>query len=111
MTKDEASNEIEVPPVTSQQILARTRERKAKSTLHMAIPDQHLARSKESKMLRPYGLLLKLDFVRLQITRNSGNMSRDVGNAGYKGRDNGKRPAKKEDEKALVVLDGLGTCD
>nr|GFD31178.1 hypothetical protein [Tanacetum cinerariifolium] len=51
------------------------------------------------------------NYERLQITRNSGNMSRDVGNAGYKGRDNGKRPAKKEDEKALVVLDGLGTCD
>nr|GEW89725.1 hypothetical protein [Tanacetum cinerariifolium] len=34
----------EVPPVTAQQILARTRERKAKSTLVMAIPDEHLAR-------------------------------------------------------------------
>nr|GEU41770.1 uncharacterized mitochondrial protein AtMg00810-like [Tanacetum cinerariifolium] len=44
MTKDEAGNEIEVPPVTAQQILARTRERKAKSTLLMAIPDEHLAR-------------------------------------------------------------------
>nr|GEV09127.1 putative ribonuclease H-like domain-containing protein [Tanacetum cinerariifolium] len=40
---DEAGNEIEVPPVTIQQILARTRERKAKSTLLMAIPDEHLA--------------------------------------------------------------------
>nr|GFA01328.1 ribonuclease H-like domain-containing protein [Tanacetum cinerariifolium] len=29
MTKDEADNEIEVPPVTAQQILARTRETKA----------------------------------------------------------------------------------
>nr|GEX69590.1 ribonuclease H-like domain-containing protein [Tanacetum cinerariifolium] len=44
MTKDEAGNEIEVPPVTAQQILARTRERKAKSTMLMAIPDKHLAR-------------------------------------------------------------------
>nr|GFB97368.1 xylulose kinase-1 [Tanacetum cinerariifolium] len=44
MTKDEAGNEIEVPPVTTQQILARTRERKAKSTLLMAIPDEHLVR-------------------------------------------------------------------
>nr|GEV13728.1 retrovirus-related Pol polyprotein from transposon TNT 1-94 [Tanacetum cinerariifolium] len=33
--------------------------------------------------------------------RNSGNRSRDVGNAGYRGRDNVKRPAKEEDEKAL----------
>nr|GEW81625.1 putative ribonuclease H-like domain-containing protein [Tanacetum cinerariifolium] len=44
MTKDEAGNEIEVPPITAQQILARTRERKAKNTLLMAIPDEHLAR-------------------------------------------------------------------
>nr|GEV98399.1 ribonuclease H-like domain-containing protein [Tanacetum cinerariifolium] len=44
MTKDKAGNEIEVLHVTAQQILARTRERKAKSTLLMAIPDEHLAR-------------------------------------------------------------------
>nr|GEV93949.1 integrase, catalytic region, zinc finger, CCHC-type, peptidase aspartic, catalytic [Tanacetum cinerariifolium] len=44
MIKDKAGNEIEVPPITVQQILARTRERKAKSTLLMAIPDEHLVR-------------------------------------------------------------------
>nr|GFA62205.1 ribonuclease H-like domain-containing protein [Tanacetum cinerariifolium]GFA62279.1 ribonuclease H-like domain-containing protein [Tanacetum cinerariifolium] len=44
MKKDEAGNEIEVPLVTAQQILARKSERKAKSTLLMAIPDEHLAR-------------------------------------------------------------------
>nr|GEU68972.1 hypothetical protein [Tanacetum cinerariifolium] len=44
MTKDEAGNEVEVPPVTAHQILERIRERKAKSTLLMAIPDEHLAR-------------------------------------------------------------------
>nr|GEU80693.1 uncharacterized mitochondrial protein AtMg00810-like [Tanacetum cinerariifolium] len=43
-----------------------------------------------------------------KIARNSGNKSRDAGNAGYRGRDNGKRPAREEDEKALVVQDGLG---
>nr|GFA99309.1 xylulose kinase-1 [Tanacetum cinerariifolium] len=44
MTKDEAGNEVEVSPVTIQQILARIRERNAKSTLLMAILDEHLAR-------------------------------------------------------------------
>nr|GEU85208.1 hypothetical protein [Tanacetum cinerariifolium] len=44
MTKDEAGNEIELPPVTTHQILAKTRERKSKSTLLMAISDEHLAR-------------------------------------------------------------------
>nr|GEU75738.1 hypothetical protein [Tanacetum cinerariifolium] len=36
-----------------------------------------------------------------RITKNTGNMSRDAGNVGYGGRDNGKRPAREEDEKAL----------
>nr|GEZ20783.1 putative ribonuclease H-like domain-containing protein [Tanacetum cinerariifolium] len=40
--------------------------------------------------------------------KNSRNRSRDAGNTGYRGKDNGKRPAKQEDEKALVVQDGLG---
>nr|GEZ67743.1 ribonuclease H-like domain-containing protein [Tanacetum cinerariifolium] len=44
MTKDGACNKVEVPPLNVQQILARTRDRKAKSTLLMAIPDEHLAR-------------------------------------------------------------------
>nr|GEU42658.1 putative ribonuclease H-like domain-containing protein [Tanacetum cinerariifolium] len=43
-----------------------------------------------------------------KTTRNSRNRSRDVGNASYKGRDNDKRPAKEEDENALVVQEGLG---
>nr|GEV43151.1 ribonuclease H-like domain-containing protein [Tanacetum cinerariifolium] len=44
MTKDEAGNEVEVPPITVQQILTRTRERKAKNTLLMAIPGERLVR-------------------------------------------------------------------
>nr|GEV36402.1 integrase, catalytic region, zinc finger, CCHC-type, peptidase aspartic, catalytic [Tanacetum cinerariifolium] len=251
----EASNEVEVPPVTAQQILARTRERKAKSTLLMAIPDEHLARfyrikdaktlwaaiknrfggvstedanqkfirslhlawSKISLIMRnkpgidnldiddlynnlkvykvdikgtsrsslnsqnvafvsaestsstnelnaSYSVstatchssqtqdsssyadklmfffanqssspqldnkdLEKLDqddlkeidlkwqvtmlSMRVKSARNSGNKSRDARNAGYRGRNNGKRPAKEEDENALVFQDGLGTYD
>nr|GFC29060.1 ribonuclease H-like domain-containing protein [Tanacetum cinerariifolium] len=44
-------------------------------------------------------------------TRNLRNKSKDVGNAGYKGRDNGKRPVKEENEEALVVQDGLEVLD
>nr|GFA59480.1 hypothetical protein [Tanacetum cinerariifolium] len=43
--------------------------------------------------------------------KNSGNRTRDVGNAWYRGRNIGKRPAKEEDENALVVQDRLGTYD
>nr|GEY09339.1 retrovirus-related Pol polyprotein from transposon TNT 1-94 [Tanacetum cinerariifolium] len=239
MSKDEAGNEIKVPPVTAQQILARTRERKAKITLLLSIPDEHLARFyriKDAKTLwaavkakfceglekgydrfqRLFSLLeiheagvftkdanqkflrslpsawinislimrnkpgidtLDIDdlynnlkvyeanikgsfgsssnsqnvaFVFVESTsstnelnaaysvstatldkedleqidqddleeirdyrsaRHLGNRSSDVGNAGYRGKDNGERPAKKEEARALVVQDGLGTYD
>nr|GEY98292.1 ribonuclease H-like domain-containing protein [Tanacetum cinerariifolium] len=65
MTKDEAGNEIEVPPVTAQQILARTRERKAKSTLLMAIPDEHLARFHGIKDAKTLWAAIKPDLVGL----------------------------------------------
>nr|GEX53646.1 ribonuclease H-like domain-containing protein [Tanacetum cinerariifolium] len=210
MSKDKAGNEIEVPAITAQQILARTRERKAKSTLLMAILDEHLARFygiKDAKTLwaaiktrfgawsnislimrnKPGIYTLDIDdlynnlkvyeanikgssgsssnsqnvafvFTKSTISTNelnaaysvstatghslrhkldkedlekidqddlqemdlkwdfrsariSRNMSRDAGNAGYKGRDNGKRPAKEKDAQALVVQDRLGTYD
>nr|GEX18715.1 reverse transcriptase domain-containing protein [Tanacetum cinerariifolium] len=46
-----------------------------------------------------------------KTARNPGNRGRDAWNARYRGRDNGKRPAIEEDEKALVVQDGLSTYD
>nr|GEU91368.1 hypothetical protein [Tanacetum cinerariifolium] len=164
MTKDEAGNEVEVSPVTAQQILAMTKERKAKSTLHMAILDEHLARFHGIKDVKTLWAAIKTRFSEgldkgydrfqrllslLEIhgadnldiddlynnlkvyeadikgssgsfsnlqnaafvsaestsstndlnaaysvstatshTRNLGNMGRDAGNAGYKGRDN-----------------------
>nr|GEV53716.1 hypothetical protein [Tanacetum cinerariifolium] len=234
MTKDEAGNEVEVPPVTAQQILGRTRERKAKCTLIMAIPNEHLARfygikdaktlwaaiggvstedankkfqrslpsawsnislimrnkpninnldiddlfnnlkvyeanikgsfgsssnlqnvafvstegtSSTNELNTAYSVSTatghssqktrrKLEFNRKEpvgfdktkvecfnchrrwhfardcrIAKNSENRSRDAGNTGYRGRNNGKRPAREEDEKALVVQDGLGSYD
>nr|GEU60859.1 ribonuclease H-like domain-containing protein [Tanacetum cinerariifolium] len=62
MSKDEADNEIEVPLVTAQQILARTRERKAKSTLHMAILDEHLARFHGIKYAKTLWAAIKTRF-------------------------------------------------
>nr|GEV24588.1 putative reverse transcriptase domain-containing protein [Tanacetum cinerariifolium] len=46
-----------------------------------------------------------------KTARNPGRRDRDARNAGYGGRYNGKRPAREEDEKALVVQDRLDTYD
>ncbi|GJR93884.1 ribonuclease H-like domain-containing protein [Tanacetum coccineum] len=43
--------------------------------------------------------------------RSKGNQEsrrRDAGNVGYKAKDNGRRPGKQEEPKALVTLDGEG---
>nr|GFA19020.1 ribonuclease H-like domain-containing protein [Tanacetum cinerariifolium] len=162
MTKDEVGNEIKVPDVTTQQILARTRERKAKSTLLMAIPYEHLARfhgikdaktlwdaiktrfscNAESKKISPeldnedleqidqddleeMDLKWQVDMLSTRVKRfykKSGrklefNGKEPVGFDKTKvecfnfhrrgGRDNGKRPAREEDDNALVVQDVL----
>nr|GEV43616.1 hypothetical protein [Tanacetum cinerariifolium] len=62
MTKDEVGNEVEVPLVTTRQILARTRERKAKRTLLMAIPDVRLARFHEIKDAKTLWAAIKTRF-------------------------------------------------
>nr|GEU36685.1 hypothetical protein [Tanacetum cinerariifolium] len=46
-----------------------------------------------------------------RTARNSRNRSRDAGNAWYRGRDDGKRPTREDDAKALVVQDGLATMN
>ncbi|GKA28096.1 hypothetical protein Tco_0714264 [Tanacetum coccineum] len=43
-TKDENGVETEVPPKTAQALLQRQKERKAKSTLLLAIPDEYQLR-------------------------------------------------------------------
>nr|GEZ03642.1 putative ribonuclease H-like domain-containing protein [Tanacetum cinerariifolium] len=62
MSKDEVGNEIKVPPVTAQQILARTRERKAKITLLMAISDEHLTRFYGIKDAKTLWVAIKIRF-------------------------------------------------
>ena len=43
-TKDDSGKETEVPPTTAKDVMARARERKARSALLMAIPDVDLPR-------------------------------------------------------------------
>nr|GEU64881.1 ribonuclease H-like domain-containing protein [Tanacetum cinerariifolium] len=81
MTKDEAGNEIKVPPVTAQQILARTRERKAKSTLLMAILDEHLARFHRIKYAKALWAAIKTRFGESTSSTNELNAAYSVSTA------------------------------
>ncbi|GJV00028.1 hypothetical protein Tco_1329298 [Tanacetum coccineum] len=59
VTKDDNGIETEVPPKTAQAILARQRERKAKSILLLAIPDEYQLRFhaiKDAKTLNKDGI-------------------------------------------------------
>nr|GEV16992.1 hypothetical protein [Tanacetum cinerariifolium] len=55
----------------------------------------------------PYSIFTATGHSSQAEARNSRNMGRDARNAGYRGKDIGKMPTREEDEKALVVQDGL----
>ncbi|GKA63126.1 hypothetical protein Tco_0762732, partial [Tanacetum coccineum] len=52
----------------------------------------------------PSGIPLRCDFWGCY----KDNRRRDAGNTGYRAKDNGRRPGKQEEPKALVTLDGEG---
>ncbi|GKC02410.1 hypothetical protein Tco_0994020 [Tanacetum coccineum] len=85
-----------LPPKTAKEILARERERKARTTLLMAIPEDHLAK------------FHKMTDAKEISKGNQESRRRDAGNTGYKAKDNRRRPGKLEETKALVTLDGEG---
>nr|GEY10786.1 ribonuclease H-like domain-containing protein [Tanacetum cinerariifolium] len=150
---------------TAEEILTRERERKARTTLLMAIPEDHLAKfhkmtdakemwkaiksrfggNDESKKMQKY--LLKQQFESFSVSNSEGlhkgydrfqsllsqlethgvgvstkdanqkflrskenqdSRRKDAGNTGYKPRDNEKRPAKQDEHKAMVTIDGEG---
>nr|GEU72327.1 copia protein [Tanacetum cinerariifolium] len=85
-----------LPPKTAKKILAREGERKARTTLLMAIPEDHLAK------------FHKMTDAKEISKGNQDNRMRDAGNTGYKVRDNEKRSAKHDEHKAMVTIDGEG---
>ncbi|GKE80276.1 hypothetical protein Tco_1550276 [Tanacetum coccineum] len=54
-----------LPPKSAKEILARERERKARTTLLMALLEDHLARFHDILMLKKCGMPLKLDLVEM----------------------------------------------
>nr|GFB14372.1 ribonuclease H-like domain-containing protein [Tanacetum cinerariifolium] len=61
-TRDESGVETEVPPKTVQAILARQRERKAKSILLLAIPDEYQLRFHTIKDAKSLWVAIKSRF-------------------------------------------------
>ncbi|GJV31730.1 hypothetical protein Tco_1392130 [Tanacetum coccineum] len=85
-----------LPPKSAEEILARERERKARTTLLMALPEDHLARFHNISDAKEMWDAIK--------TRFGGN----AWNTRNKEKDNGRRSGKQEDSKALVTIDGEG---
>ncbi|GKB51245.1 hypothetical protein Tco_0901998 [Tanacetum coccineum] len=85
-----------LPPKSAEEILARERERKARTTLLMALLEDHLARFHNISDAKEMWDAIK--------TRFGGN----AWNSGNKDKENRRRSGKQEDSKALVTIDGEG---
>ncbi|GKC20206.1 ribonuclease H-like domain-containing protein, partial [Tanacetum coccineum] len=66
-----ASTEGPIPPKTVEQKIARNNELKAKSTLLLAIPDEHLLKFHGIRMQRAYGKLSRLDTMSMDDLYNN----------------------------------------
>nr|GEX87882.1 xylulose kinase-1 [Tanacetum cinerariifolium] len=84
-----------LPPKTAEEVVAREKERNARTTLLMALPEDHLA--KFHKMANAK----EIDY---KAKGNQDNRRRDVGYNGNKARDNSRRHAYQDDLKALVTI-------
>nr|GEV51078.1 copia protein [Tanacetum cinerariifolium] len=80
-----------LPPKTAEEVVARKRERKTRTTLLMALPKEHLAKFYKMVDAKEMWEAIK---------------SRFGGNDYSKARDNGRRPTFQDDSKALVTIDG-----
>ncbi|GKC24934.1 hypothetical protein Tco_1027084 [Tanacetum coccineum] len=85
-----------LPSKSAKEILARERERKARTTLLMALPEDHLARFHNIFDAKEMWEAIK--------TRFGGNAE----NTGNKNKENERRTGKQEDSKALATVDGEG---
>ncbi|GKC71910.1 putative ribonuclease H-like domain-containing protein [Tanacetum coccineum] len=85
---------ISISTDTQGQIKILPRERKARTTLLMALPEDHLARFHNISDAKEMWDAIKTRF---------------GGNTRNKDKENGRRSGKQEDSKALVTLDGEGS--
>nr|GEW95006.1 hypothetical protein [Tanacetum cinerariifolium] len=101
-----------LPPKTTEEVMARERERKARTTLLMALPEDHLAKFHKMADAKEMLEAIKSRFggndesKKMQQYLSQDNRRRDTGYNGNKTRDNGRRHAYQDDSKALVTIDG-----
>nr|GEW03876.1 ribonuclease H-like domain-containing protein [Tanacetum cinerariifolium] len=87
-----------LPPKTAEEVVAREWERKARTTLLMALPEDHLAKFHKMADAKKMWVVIKSRFGVIK--------SRFGGNDDSKARDTGRRPVYQDDSKALVTIDG-----
>nr|GEW56503.1 xylulose kinase-1 [Tanacetum cinerariifolium] len=106
-----------LPPKTAKEVVAREREEKARTTLLMALPEDHLAKFHKMADVKETWEAIKSRFggndeskkiqkYLLKVKGNQDSRRRDVGYNENKARDNGRRHAYQDDSKALVTIDG-----
>nr|GFC18126.1 hypothetical protein [Tanacetum cinerariifolium] len=91
-----------LPPKTAEEVMAREREIKARTTLLMALPEDHLAKFHKMQQFEGFSVSALEGLHK----GNQDSRRRDFGYNGNKARDNGRRPAYHDDSKALVTVDG-----
>ncbi|GJW75449.1 hypothetical protein Tco_0134819 [Tanacetum coccineum] len=85
-----------LPPKTAEEPLARERERKARTTLLLALPEDHLAKFHKITDAKEMWEAIKSKFgVNEESKKNKAN-------------DNSKRLGKKEESNALMTINGEG---
>ncbi|GJZ21564.1 hypothetical protein Tco_0558603 [Tanacetum coccineum] len=83
-----------LPPKTAEETLARERERKARTTLLLALPEDHLAKFHKMTDAKEMWEAIKSRFGGNEESKKN------------KAKDNSKRLGKKEESNALMTLDG-----
>ncbi|GJV68513.1 ribonuclease H-like domain-containing protein [Tanacetum coccineum] len=83
MTKDENGVETEVPPKTAQTILARQRERKAKSILLLDIPDEYQLRFHAIKDAKTLWVVIKKDTNSIKEVNTTNGVSTAAGHSSH----------------------------
>nr|GEV33271.1 xylulose kinase-1 [Tanacetum cinerariifolium] len=93
-----------LPLKTAEEVVARERERKARTTLPMALLEDHLAKFHKMADTKEMWEAIKSRFGGNDESKKIAEI--DVGYSGNKARDNGRRPAYQDDSKALFTING-----